>query len=112
MTGVVDEMRRGSADVDPAPLLGSDDIGLRLLAAAALYERPRPEAVPALIQQVMTDRKPFNEYWSLLALRRALRGRCDLLTDDVRDWLERRVGRVSYDASRANLIRQILRDCP
>lgn len=112
MTAVADEMRRGSADLDAAPLLGSDDIGLRLLAAVALYEHPRPEAVADLARQVMTDRKPFNEYWSLMALRRGLRGRCDLLTDDVREWLEQRVGQVSHDASRANLVRQILRDCP
>lgn len=115
MTTLVDEMRRvveAAGDVDVVPLLGSDDIGLRLVAAAALYERPVPEAVAALAAQALSDRKPFNEYWSLRALRRGVRGRCDLLTEEVRDRLERRGVAVSQDAGRAGIISAILRDCP
>lgn len=101
-----------ASTVDVTPLLGSADLGLRLVAACSLYARPDPAAVPRVAEQALSDRKPFNEYWSLQALRRCLAGRCASLTPDLRRRLDARAEAIGRGTDRGRVIDGILRDCP
>lgn len=101
-----------ASDADLTPLLGSTDLGLRLVAACGLYAHPDASAVGRLAEQALSDRKPFNEYWSLQALRRCLAGRCAALTPDLRRRLEARAEAIGRGTDRARVIDGILRDCP
>ncbi|WP_124343564.1 hypothetical protein [Cellulomonas algicola] len=101
-----------TSTVDVTPLLGSPDLGLRLVAACALYARPDTAAVARVAEQALSDRKPFNEYWSLQALRRCLAGRCTSLTPDLRRRLDARAEAIGRGTDRARVIDGILRDCP
>ncbi|QHT57057.1 hypothetical protein GXP71_13850 [Cellulomonas sp. H30R-01] len=106
-------VRAASAStVDVTPLLGSDDLGLRLVAACSLYARPDPAAAARVAEQALSDRKPFNEYWSLQALRRCLAGRCASLTPDLRRRLDARAEAIGRGTDRGRVIDGILRDCP
>ncbi|MDC7123258.1 hypothetical protein OMK64_17145 [Cellulomonas fimi] len=106
-------VRAASASgVDVTPLLGSPDLGLRLVAACGLYARPDGAAVAPLAEQALSDWKPFNEYWSLQALRRCLPGRCASLTPDLRRQLDARAEAVGRTGDRGRVIEAILRDCP
>ncbi|NKY40119.1 hypothetical protein [Cellulomonas septica] len=114
MEGIAREMVRAASasDVDVTPLLGSPDLGLRLVAACGLYARPDGSAVARLAEQALSDRKPFNEYWSLQALRRCLPGRCASLTPDLRRRLDARAEAVGRTGDRGRVIEAVLRDCP
>ncbi|WP_273653452.1 hypothetical protein [Cellulomonas fimi] len=101
-----------ASTVDVTPLLGSTDLGLRLVAACALYARPDPTAVVRVAEQALSDRKPFNEYWSLQALRRCVAGRCASLTPDLRRRLDARAEAIGRGTDRARVVDGILRDCP
>ncbi|MGW3359986.1 hypothetical protein ACWDFL_32020 [Streptomyces bungoensis] len=92
--------------------LHSSDRGLRLAAAAYLYANPDPAWEPALAEAAVTEDEPFNEYWALKALREVFRGHCDLLDDETRALLQRRMHELGPRVDRAEQIRKLLRDCP
>ncbi|WP_317443565.1 hypothetical protein [Streptomyces collinus] len=115
MSDLVDEMvrlLRGARNFDIDRHLHSSDRGLRLAAAAYLYANPDPAWGPALAEAAVTEDKPFNEYWALKALREVFRGHCDLLDDETRALLQRRMHELGPGVDRAEQIRKLLRDCP
>ena len=78
-------------------------------------ERPPIQPVtpaPRVAEQALSDRKPFNEYWSLQALRRCVAGRCASLTPDLRRRLDARAEVIGRGTDRARVVDGILRDCP
>ncbi|GAA4207613.1 double zinc ribbon domain-containing protein [Actinocatenispora rupis] len=52
--------------------LRSDRAGWRLAGCASAYAAPRPELLPVLLAGVLAEDLPFNQYWGLRALARAL----------------------------------------
>ncbi|MFI9806016.1 hypothetical protein ACIHEJ_16920 [Streptomyces sp. NPDC052301] len=115
MGEVVDEMidvLRGDRDFDVVGRLRSDDPGWRLAAAAYLYANPDPAWGRELAEAAVSEDKPFNEYWALKALREVFRGHCELLDDETRQLLQRRMNQLPPGNDRAGQIRKLLRECP
>lgn len=52
--------------------LRSGRAGWRLAGCASAYAAPRPELLPVLLAGVLAEDLPFNQYWGLRALARAL----------------------------------------
>ncbi len=115
MTDIVEEMIavfrvKGAPDV--GALLASEDRGLRLSGVAAVYAKPRSDVIPALVRIGVTPDKPFNEYWALAALRKAIDGHCEDLTVESRNELRVRLHDLHPGTDRAEEIRRVLEMCP
>jgi hypothetical protein len=61
-----------SAGFDPGAALRSYRAGWRLAGVAYAFTRPRPGLVPALLDGVLAETLPFNQYWGLRALARTV----------------------------------------
>ena len=115
MTALVNEMitllkNRDGFDVENN--LRSRDRGMRLAAVAYLYANPDPALAGQLAKTAVSEDKPFNEYWALLALRKVLQGHCDALDSATRERLQQRRARLASGTDRAQQIDQLLRECP
>jgi hypothetical protein len=115
MTSLVHEMialLKGAQDFDVESHLGSADRGLRLAAFAYLYANPDPAWIRALAETAVSEDKPFNEYWALMALAKALKGHCEALDDATRERLQERREQLTPRTDRAQQIDRLLRECP
>lgn len=115
MTALTHEMialLKDARGFDVESHLRSDDRGLRLAAVAYLYANPDPAWVRQLTEAAVSEDKPFNEYWALMALRKVLKGHCEALDDTTRDRLLRRRAELTPGTDRAQQIAQLLRECP
>ncbi|MET8804878.1 hypothetical protein [Streptomyces sp. NPDC004546] len=86
-------------DFDTGAWLGSQDAGLRLAAYARLYALPEPEALGALVDAVIAEQLPFNQYWGLRAVGRAVE---DLGTGRVPHGVVRQLEEFRSRMPRAN----------
>lgn len=112
LTDVVQEMiarfrELGSAEA--GALLSSGDRGVRLAGAAAAYAEPRRELAPMLTRVAVTTDRPFNEFWTLQALRRLIEESPDALSEREIEQLRARLGVVPPGSDRAEQIHLILR---
>jgi hypothetical protein len=115
MTALVHEMiaiLRDAQGFDVESHLRSSDRGLRLAAFAYLYANPDPAWARRIAEAAVSEDKPFNEYWALMALRKVLRGHCEALDDATRNLLKRRIAELPPGIDRAQQIGQLLRECP
>jgi hypothetical protein len=92
--------------------LSSTNRGLRLAAVAYLYANPDPAWARQLAETAVSEDKPFNEYWGLMALNRVLKGHCEALDNATRDRLQERRAQLNPGTDRAQQIDQLLRECP
>jgi hypothetical protein len=114
MAGIVDRMIAVCRQIDVPDvevLLASEDPGLRLVGVACLSARPDPTRIESLVR-VATSDQPFNEYWALVTLRKALRGHCDRLDARLRLSLQARLDELPPRSDRALEIHRILAECP
>lgn len=73
MEAVVKEMMlelENVEDFDVLAHLGSENRGLRLAGYAYLYAYPDPEKAANLVSALLSEDKPFGQYWALRALSR------------------------------------------
>jgi hypothetical protein len=80
MTGVVREMIDLAPSLTDFPIFDylqdANDAGKRLAAYAYLYSKPDFKMLPALVDSVtMKENPPFNQYWGILAIGKALQGK-------------------------------------
>jgi hypothetical protein len=104
MTDIVHRMSDALKSIqtfDAAFHLRQEDRGLRLAAYAYLYDNPRRELVPALVDAVLLEDKPFGEYWGYRALNRQLEQYPNLLDRGTRARLDRRLGELGPGTDRA-----------
>jgi hypothetical protein len=110
MTQIVHRMRENAVrltNFDVDSYLRTNNAGRRLAAYAYLYARPDPAWATALAQAVLTDDKPFNEYWALRALE-AQRVPVSALDRDVVRRLRARLPELAGDAGRHGILRRLL----
>lgn len=116
MTEVVSKMIGRFSTAEAAPdlsaLLSSEDRGLRLAGYAYLYTNPESARAIELASSVMSEDKPFSQYWGLQALRKQIdldHGAIDLNT---RRRLERLAQQLDDGTDRAHELRRILGSTP
>lgn len=71
-----------------------------MAAYAKLFDSPHRESVPALVDAVLNEDKPFGEYWGYRALNRQLEQYRNALDRGTRLRLERRLGELGPASDR------------
>jgi hypothetical protein len=112
------EQLRDEPDFDLAEHLRSGDDGLRLAGYAYLLSHPEDRWIPELVKIIDADRANFNQEMGLRTLKTLLRGKCRLLTDELRSELKRleqewqREHKDRSESKRAQEVKGILKQCP
>ncbi len=107
MTALVEEMTEAFRHIEDFTAdvhLRSEDRGLRLASVVYLCQHPDPAAAERLAELAMSEDKPFNAYWTLMALRAS----GGTLSEATRARLKRFGESLGY-SDRAGLITQVLR---
>ena len=97
-----------SDEFDPSPYLGSQDRGLRLAGYAFLYANPDPLRIQELTSAVVSEDKPFGQYWGIRAIHRQLQAHPDALDHNTRRDLDAFLARLTPGSDRARELRGAL----
>lgn len=111
MSSVVSQMvevLREAGSPQVSAHLQSDDRGFRLAGYASLYGDPDPDKAPELIAALLSEDKPFGQYWALKALLRTMDTHPVGLDGQTRRSLAGLLDEVGRGSDRGHLLQDIL----